>query len=389
MTIVLAGTSGVTSAASVVGMGDSIGEGVQSADASWSTQIFTYITWVTFLSGDNPTVPAVAPNLFGVVGNPDGRPRLAPNDLNKNISVSGADLSDLLYARANALTEAQIDSELDLMLYPRLQSQMEIVEASPPDILLCWIGNNDVLSAATSFSALDASQMTSVASFDADYTLLADRLSVLAAGHGTKVALANIPNVTDIGFLLDAASAEALLGFPVSLAPGERTTLVAVFLMAFAGNDDLLADANYILDNGEITAIQTRISEFNSIIQREADRIGVPVVDVNTRFQEFVASPPVIQGRSLTPGFMQGLFSLDGVHPSITAHGLIAVEFVDVLNDHYGPTVFPMPQSAIDAIYEMDPNIDKDGDGQAVGRLGAGLMETLAWLVGFTGDTDD
>ena len=275
------------------------------------------------------------------------------------------------------------------MLYPRLQSQMEIVEGSPPDILLCWIGNNDVLSAATSFSALDASQMTSIASFDADYTLLADRLSVLAANHGTKIALANIPNVTDIGFLLDRTSAEQLLGFPVSLAPGERTSLVAVFLMAFAGNDDLLSDQNYILDASEISTIESRIAQFNAIIQREADRIDVPLVDINTRFSDFVAQPPVMQGRALTPGFMQGLFSLDGVHPSITAHGLIAIEFITALNDHYGPTVFPMPPSVVDSLFEMDPNIDKDGDGQAVGRLGAGLMETLAWLVGFTGDSDD
>ena len=119
----------MTSAANVVCMGESIGEVVQSSDAGWSTQIFTYITWVTFFSGDNPTVPTVALNFFGVVGNPNGRPRPSPNHLNKNISVSGDALSDLLYARAKVLTEAQIE--------------------------------------------------------DADYTLLADSLAVQAASHST------------------------------------------------------------------------------------------------------------------------------------------------------------------------------------------------------------
>ena len=54
----------MTSAANVVCMGESIGEVVQSSDASWSTQIFTYITWATFFSGDNPTVPTVALNFL-------------------------------------------------------------------------------------------------------------------------------------------------------------------------------------------------------------------------------------------------------------------------------------------------------------------------------------
>ncbi len=86
----------MASAANVVVMDEGIGEIVQSADASWSTRISTHITWMSFISGYNPTVPTVALNLFSVVDDPDGRPRQAPNDLNKNISVSGDDLSDLL-----------------------------------------------------------------------------------------------------------------------------------------------------------------------------------------------------------------------------------------------------------------------------------------------------
>ena len=78
----------MTSAANVVCMSESTGEVFQSSDASWSTQIFTYITWATFFSGDNPTVPTVALNFFGVVGNPNGRPRPSPNHLKKYFRLS-------------------------------------------------------------------------------------------------------------------------------------------------------------------------------------------------------------------------------------------------------------------------------------------------------------
>jgi len=376
-------------APTVVALGDSITEGVQSADASWSTQVLTYVTWVTFMTGGEPTVPVLAPSLFGMVGNPDGRPRIDPNAINNNVAVSGATLSSLLYSRADATSTAEIDSELDLVMYPRLQSQIEYAESVAPEIVLCWIGNNDVLSAATSFSALNATQMTSISDFDRDFTRLADRLGALVSAHGTKVVFANIPNVTDIGFLADKSIAEAMLGFPVRLGPDQFTSIIAVLLMSMDGNDNLLADPNYVLDEAEVIAVEMRIAAFNQIIDREARRIGMPVADANAKFSQIVQTPPVIGGKALRPFLMQGLFSLDGVHPNLIAHGLIANEFLTVMNQAFNMNLQLLPQGFLESLYYMDPNIDKDGDGAATGRLGAGILETLAWVLGFTGDADD
>ena len=88
-----------------------------------------------------------------------------------------------------------------------MQIQLECVESVAPEYVLCWIGNNDVLSAA---SALDVSQLTSPADFERDYVELADRLKVLIHNNGTRVVFANIPNVTDIGFLLREEQVEAV-----------------------------------------------------------------------------------------------------------------------------------------------------------------------------------
>lgn len=370
-------------------MGDSISEGVQSADASWSTQALTYGNWVTAMLGSPASLPFLHQSLLGLVGNPAGRGRFYPDAITDDVAVSGASLSDLLRDRPNATSVAEIDNELDLVMYPRLQTQIEYVESLAPDYVLCWIGNNDVLSAATSFTALDASQMTPVAEFDSDYVELADRLKALNDTYGTKTVFANIPDVTDIGFLVSRQEAEAWLGFPVNLPDGYYTSVVAVLLMSIAGNDNLLADPNYVLDPTELTAIRDRIAAFNGIIAREAARIGMPVVDINGIFAQLVANPPVWAGVQLTPTLLGGLFSLDGVHPNNTAHALIANEFIKAMNANFATSIPLLSPQVLAAVFLTDPDTDKDGDGRAVGRLGAGLLETVAYLTGITGDPSD
>lgn len=373
----------------VVIIGDSISEGVQSGDAGWTTQALTYGTWVTFLLGSPDSIPYLNQSLTGVVGNPAGRNRFVPDVITDNVAVSGATLGDLLRARANATSEARIDDELDLVLYPRLQTQIEYAESAPPEYILCWIGNNDVLSAALSFSAFDASQLTPVVQFDQDFVELADRLKALHDNFGTRTVFANIPNVTDIGFLVDRSIAEAALGFPVNLSEGSYTSVVAVLLMGIFGNDGLLNDPAYVLNPAEVAAIQDRIAIFNGIIDREATRIGMPVVDANARFADFVANPPVIAGVPLTNTFLGGLFSLDGVHPNNIAHALVANEFIKAMQDEFGTPISEIPPEVLELIALTDPHVDKDGDGQVGGRFGAGLLESVALLLGITGDSDE
>ncbi len=372
----------------VVGMGDSIGEGVQGGDAAWQTQVYSYLNLVNFVIGGDLTLPYIQSGLLGVVGNPDGRQRIYPNSINSNVAVSGATINSLLNERANASNEAQISNETELVLFPRQQTQMEYVESEQPAVILCWIGNNDVLSAAIAFGNMNASQLTPIAEFEQNYIAMTDRLSPLVVG-GSKVVFANIPDVTSIGFLVDRATAESMTGFAVPLPDGHYTSILGVLLMNFLGNASLVSDPNFVLDAAEVATIQNRTQVFNSIIQREANRIGMPVVDINAKFNEFIANPPVFSGFSLNNRILGGLFSIDGVHPSNIGHALITNEFVKTINQAFSVNVPEIPPQDLNTLFLLDPSIDKDGDGRASGRLGVGLIETLAFLFGLTGDSND
>jgi len=370
-----------------VGMGDSIGEGVQSADAFWISQSSSYLNWIALKAGVPFPLPLIKSGPFGSVASVDGRSRVDPNVRGLNLAVSGADVADALYTRSDATTEAEINSETDLVLFPRQASQMEIVESLDPAVVVCWIGNNDVLGAVTSFNALDASQMTSVEEFEARFGELADRLSALHSA----VVFVNIPDVTSTAFLLDAATLEYFTGKSITLLPsGSVTSLAAMFLIRLGLADQtLLLDPNWVLDADEMARIRGRVDAFNQIIAARAAAVGAIVVDVNSIFKWIVANPPTFFGTPLTNRPLGGLFSLDGVHPSNIGHAIIADQVIATMNARWGTSIPRL--TGVESYYTLltDPYWDKDLDGRAVGRPYTGLLETLAILTGFTGDPND
>ena len=106
----------------LLGLGDSIGEGVQSADASWRTQLFSYLKWLGHKMEVSFPSPLIQTGLFGVVGDTEIRSRLDPSALALKIAVSGANVNSLLNDRTDATTEDEINSETDLVIFPRLGS---------------------------------------------------------------------------------------------------------------------------------------------------------------------------------------------------------------------------------------------------------------------------
>lgn len=373
----------------LVGIGDSIGEGVQAFDASWRTQVYSYLNFVNNQMEGDLTLPFIQTSALAMVGDTSDRSRIFPRQRTTNLAVSGATINSILYESADSSTTDEIDSEVDLVLFPRTVTQIEAAEELMPEYLLCWIGNNDVLSTVISWDKLDASQLTPVSDFERDFAELADRISAMNSAFGTRTVFANIPNVTDIGYVIDREAAEAWLGFPVDLPDGHYTSMIALLLMSVTGNDDVIADPDFVLDSDEITIIQERLAVFNSIIQREAGRIGMPVVDLNARFAEYVLTPPTFAGIPATRNLLGGLFSLDGVHPSNIGQALVANEFIEVMNENFGLELPILDEETLTLIFLLDPSIDKDGDGQVTGRPGAGLVETLMLRLGYSGDPDD
>jgi lysophospholipase L1-like esterase len=375
-----------SAAPKLVIVGDSLGEGVQAADAAWQTQIYAYGAWVAKQLGAELVIPYIQSSPLGVVGDTTYRRRLFPSDVGTNVSVSGANVDDALTDKTDAATPSEIDDENALVMYPRRDlTQIDFVEQYGPDLVLCWIGANDALGAVTAYDALDASQLTEVDTFTKHYTDLAQRL----ANGNRKVVFATIPDVTDIGFLVDRPTAEQFLGFPVSLADGEYTTVVALLLIALEGDADLLTDPDFYLDKTEIEAIQDRISAFNAVIQQNAAELNMPLVDLKQWFEDVIDTPPSFFGVALRPGLLGGVFSLDQVHPSNISHALIANEFIEAINSHWQMDVPLLSRKLLGLIFLTDPSIDKDGDGRARGRPGVGLLESLSLIVGLTGDRND
>jgi lysophospholipase L1-like esterase len=355
---------------------------VQSANASDRSQPASYAKVFANKLGLPLTLPLIRSNSTGVVGSTSGRSRIDPALRALNLAVSGADVGSLLRDRA----DATIDTETDLVLSPRSGSQIEVAESLRGRLVLCWIGSNDALGAVTAFDHLDASQLTPVPQFTADFQEIVSRLKAA----GSIPVFANIPDVVDIAFLMDRADLIRLLGNDGGLPAGSYTTIGAVMMVKLGlANASIFQDPNYVLDATEVGIIRSRINAFNTIIRNTATASGFAVVDVNAAFRAFAAAQPIVFGVRITSRFLGGLFSLDGVHPSNFGHAIVAGIFIKTMNARYGLTLPGFTQAEWLSIFTNDPFIDKDGDGKVKGRPGDGLLETLAPLLGFSGDSND
>jgi hypothetical protein len=115
----------------------------------------------------------------------------------------------------------------------------------------------------------------------------------------------------------------------------------------------------------------------------------MPVVDLDAWFADIITRPPTFFGIPLRTGLLGGVFSLDQVHPSNITRALIGNAFIETINAAFQMDVPPISQRVLALLFLTDPSIDKDGDGRARGRPGVGLLESLALIVGLTGDAHD
>ena len=113
------------------------------------------------------------------------------------------------------------------------------------------------------------------------------------------------------------------------------------------------------------------------------------VADMHGLFELVAAFPPHFGTVTLSTHYLGGIFSLDGVHPGDFAQALAASVFLTQFDAHYGASFRPIGADLLGWLFLTDPFIDKDGDGRVVGRPGAGLLETLAPSLGFSGDSND
>ena len=351
----------------MVVVGDSLSAGYLSGGLEEEGQLTGYAALIASQAGVDLSLPLIAypgvpnimeletwgpPPIFGPApGQSSGR--IDPFTQAMNLAVPGHDALDALETRP----DLPIDSLTDLVLgLPGLLdgvalSQVEWAEALEPSVILLWIGNNDILGAATEGSP---ELMTDPEVFEAAYGQIFDRL----AATGAPIVVANIPDTTVIAYLTPVSEVSWAMGVPVELlevalgvGPEDYVTLPGLDMASRILGGTLpgpLPDT-MVLDTEEAQQIRERTDLFNAIIAAKAEQYGSTLVDIRALLERADAAGAMACGRRLATSFLGGVFSLDGVHPTRTGYALVANEFIAAINAGLGADLPPVDLCAVSA----------------------------------------
>jgi lysophospholipase L1-like esterase len=251
-----------------------------------------------------------------------------------NIAVPGARLHDLL-----ATTQGGLH---DLVLRGLGFTQLQQGLSLQPTFATLWIGNNDVLAAATSGIVVEGVTLTPAAQFDAEYRQVAAAI----AATGARMAIANIPDVTSIPFVTTVSRFQTLpTGQTVTLIGPNGPLQAGDFVLLSASADiaagrgfspaNPLADSQ-VLSAAEVASIQARVNSYNATIAAVANERGAALVDVNAALRELATTGVNIGGIIYRSSFLTGgIFSYDGVHPTAFGYAYIANLFIDAINARF------------------------------------------------------
>lgn len=308
-----------------------------------------------------------------------------------NVAVPGAHVADLLdnaAGSANALTTFILGG----------RTQVQAMQQANPTFVSLWIGNNDVLGSLTSSANPgDPALITSADAFQTAYGRIVDSI---AAVNPKGAILIGVANVTAIPYTTPGAvywclktgacpgvpANPVLQGIPTlqvanSCAPaatgvpgaqGDATLVpwtVALTKLATAqagvvATIDCTVDTEVVLPS-ETVGLQTAVAGYNQFIAAQADQHGWAYFDPNPTLLAARAAAttdsivrvtlvpclpplpttpptPLACGKTVnaTPNVTFGTwFSLDGVHPSGTAHRVIADSIAAVINRKYGTSL--------------------------------------------------
>ena len=249
---------------------------------------------------------------------------------------------------------------------PPGQSQIDVAVSLEPTTIVLWLGSNDTLWAMI---GANPAFITDQDAFEAAFDEVITRL----ANTGATMLVGNIPNVNVVPFVTpaeevletlarDTGLPELLLSAILQIFPGDLVTLPGLGLIGEALAAQTPLPHNVVLTAAEAEMIEAATDAFNGYIQAWVDALradGYPVALVDTSaVLDFVDSNGfVVGGRRLTTDFLGGLFTLDGIHPTNTAHAALANVFIDVLNTEFNAGIRPLSVGNIIAISRTDPLI--------------------------------
>jgi lysophospholipase L1-like esterase len=348
------------------------------------------------------------PVVTSVAGTSSGRdnPTIQPTD----IAVPGAFLSDLLYTQPLLVPQTGQQTMNYLVLgFPGIDqgvqySQIQWAAQLNPTTLFVWIGNNDALIADETGNPAN---MTPVATFTTEYQYM---MSLLAANTRANLVLINIPDVTTVPYLTPAATVLAEAATQSGLSTTALSTLLGIQAKSgtYAGdlvNPTGLAEVSAILAQqrsgpvgtegflsaSEVTTVQATVTQYNSAIAAIAKTYTATVVDFHTTLASLITAPPTINGVTLSTGFLGGMFSLDGIHPTNTGYAIVANAVITQLNTAttatnpgLGLSIPVISSTALSAIAAADPLFPpnlKVGALTGAHHIPAAAGEHIAWLL--------
>lgn len=257
---------------------------------------------------------------------------------------------------------------------PATSSVVNDAVVSNPTFFSIQIGEQDILEyALTGATSGLMTPANGPAGVGFDGTLDAT-ISALKA-NGAKGVIGNVPDVTKFpffntipynGLTLDATNANTLnnvynqmgISFQVGsngfiiedasaqfgirqIQPGELI-LLSVPLDSIKCNklgSLFPIPDKYVLTADEIQEIQSRISDYNAIIEANAASNGLALADVHT-FLKSVKTGVVFNGIGLNANFVSGgTFSLDGLHLNPIGNALMANVYIKAINQTFGSTI--------------------------------------------------
>ena len=284
-----------------------------------------------------------------------------------NVAVPGATVLDPFH------TGPTVSSNALTLLILGGRSQVQAMQAVQPTFVSVWIGNNDVLGAATDgTNGGNPALVTLVATFQARYdSLLAAIDGTTSIRGGILIGVADVAAIPYFSYGSVYYGAYAGMQLPPSMTvlpncvPRSLGGIGDTVLVPFPYGFGLIAQAkggasvtldctdDHNIEPVELAGLHAAVAGYNAMISSRATTRGWAYLDPNVALAALRADPNQVaifpntaatSCNGTASGSPFGLaFSCDGIHPSSATHRLIAQTIVQVINAKYGSNIPAVP----------------------------------------------
>jgi len=289
-----------------------------------------------------------------------------------NTAVPGAEVADIL----NNLDSASNANSLTQFFLGGL-TQAQAMQRAQPTFVTIWIGNNDVLGAATSSpNAGDSTKITSVTNFQARYTAMLDAVDAAGPRGGVLMGVANVtaipyfstggtywaiknglvPGAPPLPPAFTVSNNCALIASVIPGARGDSTLVPFPYGAALIGaaaqgaprNLDCADTVAAVVVPKELVKLVAAVTAYNTFISAQAQPHGFVYFNPNTALDSLRQVPTAVRpfpliGQPCAANPFGTAFSCDAVHPSASTHRLIAIKLRDAINAAYTTDIPPVP----------------------------------------------